>query len=100
MLRAFERIGFLIKMFIQWLLIMKKKPTPRINRGFDHLTGAGMNQKAGAIYDGMFENPFFPTPVPNLESLNNSRLEFSQLLEKASSRSKDDIAARNVCSLG
>lgn len=75
---------------------MKKNPTPRINLGFDHLTGAGMNQKAGAIYDGMFENPFFPTPVPTLESLNSGRMDFGQLLEKASSRSKNDIAAKNV----
>lgn len=75
---------------------MKKvKPFPRINLGFDHLPGPAFNNKSGAIYEGMNENPNFPTPTPDMATFNTARLSFSNALEKAASRSVDDIAAKD-----
>lgn len=75
---------------------MKKlKPTPRINFGFDHFSGPAFNNKAGAIYEGLFENPDFPTPTPDMATFNTARLAYSNALEKAASRSVDDIAAKD-----
>lgn len=74
---------------------MKKKPIPRINLGFGNLSGPAFNKKTGSIYEGMFENPDFPTPTPDMATFNAARLAYSNALEKAASRSVDDIVARN-----
>lgn len=75
---------------------MKKfKPIVRINLGFDHLSAPAFNNKVGAIYEGMNENPNFPTPTPDMATFNTARLDYSNALEKAASRSVDDIAAKD-----
>jgi hypothetical protein len=74
---------------------MKKKPIPRINLGFGNLSGPLLNKKAGSIYEGIFENSDFPTPTPDMATFNAARIVFSNAMEKAASRSIDDIVARN-----
>ena len=75
---------------------MKQKPTPRINLGFGHLPGPAFNNKSGAIYEGVNESPDFPTPTPDMATFNAARLAYSNALEKAASRSMDDVAAKDA----
>jgi hypothetical protein len=77
------------------LQVKKYQPTPRINVGFDHLSGPGFDNKAGSIYEGMNENPNFPNSTPDMATFNTARLAYTNALEKAASRSVDDIAAKD-----
>lgn len=71
------------------------KQIAKINLSFTKYTDAGFSEKAGAIYDGMNESTVFTNPVPTMEVLNTTRLAYLAALEKASSRSKNDIAVKN-----
>lgn len=74
----------------------KKPRIPRINLSFDRYTDAGFADKAGSIYDGMNGSPDFTDPKPDMATLLASRTAYSNALDKASSRSKNDVAAKNV----
>ncbi len=74
----------------------KKPRIPRINLSFDRYTDAGFADKAGSIYDGMNENPNFPNPKPDMATFLANRTAYGIALDKASSRAKNDVSAKNV----
>lgn len=74
----------------------KKQPIPRINLSFDHHTDPGFADKAGAIYDGVNLNPNFVNPKPDMVTFLTNRNAYGDALDKASSRSKNDVSAKNV----
>src|SRR6185312_8549089 len=71
------------------------KQIPKINLSFSQYTDAAFGDKAGAVYDGMNNSTVFTNPVPTMEVLNTARLAYLAALEKASSRSRNDIVAKN-----
>jgi len=73
----------------------QKKAIPRINLGFDHYSDVAFADKAGSIYDGMNLNPNFPTPTPDMPTLLTNKTAYVNALDKASSRSKNDVAAKD-----
>lgn len=75
------------------------KQVAKINLSFSQYTDSAFGEKAGAIYDGMNNSTIFTNPVPDMETLNTARLAYLAALEKASSRSKNDIAAKNAARL-
>lgn len=77
----------------------QKKAIPRINLGFDQYTDAGLADKAGSIYEGMNENINFPTPKPTMPTFLANRTAFVNALDRASSRSKNDVAVKNQARL-
>src|SRR5690242_12956611 len=72
------------------------KQNAKINLSFSQYTDAGFGEKAGAIYDGINNNTLFPDPVPTMEVLNTARQDYLAALEKASSRSRNDIVVKNA----
>lgn len=71
------------------------KQIAKINLSFGQYTDSAFGEKAGAIYDGMNESTVFINPVPTMEILYTARLAYAAALEKASSRSKNDVAVKN-----
>ena len=71
------------------------KQIGKINLSFSQYTDSAFGDKAGAIYDGMNNSTLFTNPVPTMEVVNTSRLAYLAALEKASSRSRNDIVVKN-----
>ena len=72
------------------------KQVAKINLSFGQYTDAAFGEKAGAIYDGMNNSTQFPNPVPTLEAVNAARGAYLMALDKASSRSKNDVVVKNA----
>ena len=72
------------------------KTNPKSYRGFGQYPDRALAEKAATIYHGMTNSSPFPDPAPDMETFNAARLAFIAALEKASSRTNDDIAAKNA----
>lgn len=69
--------------------------TPRIVTGFSSLTDANFQNKAEGIYDSMNGNTNFPSPVPDMATLQAAITAYNQALTAAQSRDKNDVAVKN-----
>ena len=64
--------------------------------GFASCSDRALAEKATAFYDAISNNTELANQLPGLETFNAARLAFIEALEKATPRTRDDIAAKNV----
>ena len=63
---------------------------------FSACSDRALAEKATAFYYAISNNTELASSLPGLEAFNTTRLAFMEALEKAISRTKDDIAAKNA----
>jgi hypothetical protein len=62
----------------------------------DGMSDADYETKAGSIYAGMFGNPNYPAPVPDLATLLVANNDYSNALILAQNRDRNAVANKNV----
>lgn len=70
-------------------------PLLRITNGFDKLSDANLETRAGAILSAMTANVSFPTPSPTLVVVQTATTDFAIALAKAKTGSEYDKAFKN-----
>ena len=70
-------------------------PLLRITNGFDKLSDANLETRAGAILSAMTGNVSFPTPSPALATVQTAATDFAIALAKAKTGSEYDKAFKN-----
>lgn len=72
------------------------KSNPHHPTGFASCSDRALAEKATAFYDALSNNSELANQLPGLEALNAARLAFIEALEKATPRTRDDVAAKNA----
>ncbi len=78
----FHQTNFLMKIF-------------RLKTGFDSLSDPDFETKASSIYASMLGNTHFPTPTPDLPSIDAAIQDFSTAFIAAQKKDKDAVAVKN-----
>lgn len=71
---------------------MKKN---RLKTGFDPLSDSDFQTKSESIYASMLSNPNFPTPTPDLPTIQGAISDYSDALTLAQNRNKNAVAVKN-----
>lgn len=74
----------------------KMKSNPHHPTGFASCSDRALAEKATAFYDALSNNTELASSLPGLEAFNAARLAFIEALEKATPRTRDDLAAKNA----
>jgi hypothetical protein len=74
----------------------KMKTNPHHPTGFGSCSDRALAEKATAFYDAISNNTGLASSLPGLENFNAARLAFMEALEKATPRTRADVAAKNA----
>ena len=74
----------------------ENESNPNRPTGFASCSDRALAEKATAFYDAISNNTELASQLPGLEAFNAARLAFIEAVEKATSRTRKDLAAKNA----